>query len=103
MSNRKNQKIVLSSAELEAKSHEFEAPDYVPRFAKAPASERKRHDAAIRRAKRKQGRPPVGAGARRVQITVERTLLAKADRAARQERISRSELVARGLKLALAS
>lgn len=103
MSTKKNQKTTLTSAELEAMSREFEAADYAPRFAKAPATERKRHDAAIRRAKRKQGRPPVGAGARRVQITVERTLLAKADRAARQERISRSELIARGLKLALAS
>ncbi|HEY8750407.1 MAG TPA: hypothetical protein VIM11_20655 [Tepidisphaeraceae bacterium] len=60
MSNRKNQLTATTSADLEAKACKFDATDYSPRFAKTPSAERKRHDAAIRRAKRKQGRPPVG-------------------------------------------
>jgi hypothetical protein len=88
MSNRKNQLTATTSADLEAKARKFDAADFSPRFAKAPAAERKRHDAAIRRTKRKQGRPPVEERARRVQITIGRTLLSKADRVARKEHIS---------------
>lgn len=101
-----NRQIVSSKSAaptLEAAAREFGRPDYKPRFGKAPASEQRRHDAALRQAKRKRGRPAIGAGAKRIQITVEGNLLAEADRFARHQRISRSELIARGLRLALAS
>lgn len=87
--------------EVEAAARLFNREDYEPKFLKPPAAEKRRHDAAVKRARR--GRPRVGAGARRIQITVERNLLAIADRRAREERISRSELIARGLRMALAS
>jgi hypothetical protein len=93
----------LTTAELEAMTREFERPDYSPRFAKAPRAEQLRHDRAIREARKKRGRPVVGKGAERIQITVERSLLDEADTFAKQRRISRSELIARGLRMAMAS
>ncbi len=44
-----------------------------------------------------KGRPKVGDGAARVQITVERNLLRKADAYAKRHGISRSKLIAHGL------
>jgi hypothetical protein len=93
----------MNPAELERLAGEFDAPDYSPRFLKASPEEQRRHDAVLRRAKRRRGRPIVGKGARRIQVSLERTLLAQADELARQRRISRSELIATGLRLALAS
>jgi hypothetical protein len=103
MKTRKEKPRELTVAELEAVSRDFDRLDFSPGFRKAPAGEQSRHDRAIRQALRKRGRPPVGGGAERIQITVERTLLAQADELAKCERISRSELIARGLRLALAS
>ena len=54
---------------------------------------------ALRRSKR--GRPKIGRGARRVLITVERDLLSRADSYAKSNGMSRSELIARGLKSVL--
>ncbi len=54
-----------------------------------------------RRAKRR-GRPRVGAGSRRVQITIEQKLLAKTDALAKQQGLNRSELISIGLQRVLA-
>jgi hypothetical protein len=93
----------LTAAQLQAAAREFDRPDYRPRFGKAPLDEQRRHDRALRQARRARGRPRVGNGALRIQVSVERSLLAEADDLARREQISRSELIARGLRLALAS
>lgn len=58
--------------------------------------------ALLARAARKPGRPKVGQGAQRVLLTIERGLLKEADSAATKLHISRSELVARGLRAAIA-
>lgn len=50
------------------------------------------------RINRKAGRPKVGKGAARVNITVERGLLTSADRLAKRKGMSRSELIAVGLR-----
>ena len=94
-----------TEAELEAASREFETPDYTPRFTKAPRQEQLRHDRALRAAKRRgrKGRPRIGKGAERIQITLERGLLAEADTFAKRAKMSRSELIAQGLRMALAS
>ena len=91
------------SAELEIASSEFDRPDYSPTFRKAPPGEKRRHDLILRRAKRRVGRPMIGGGAERIQVTVERKLLAEADELARRKHVSRSALIAQGLRLALAS
>ena len=103
MIKRQHKTVRMTASELEAASRDFDRPDYSPRFATAPAAEQHRHDRAIRGAKRKRGRPTIGQGAQRIQVTVERKLLSEADRYARHERISRSQLITRGLKMALAS
>jgi len=93
----------LTTAQLQTAAHEFERPDYRPRFGKAPVVEQRRHDCAIRQAKRGRRRLRVGSGTERIQITVERSLLAEADDLAERKHISRSELIAQGLRLALVS
>ena len=51
--------------------------------------------------KRGAGRPVVGKGAERINISLERGLLSRADAAAKREKIGRSELIARALEDAL--
>ena len=53
------------------------------------------------RAKRGRGRPRVGKGSAKVLVTLERGLLEAADDFARKNRISRSALVAKGLRAVL--
>lgn len=91
----------MSYAELVRATREFDT-EREPRFLKPPAAEKRRHDALVRKIKRRRGRPRVGAGAERLQITVERSLLSRADRFARAQGLSRSELIAHGLLLAMA-
>ena len=55
------------------------------------------------RALAKPGRPRRGAGATVISVSVERQLLARADLTAKSLGISRSELIARGLRAALAA
>jgi hypothetical protein len=54
------------------------------------------------RGERRRGRPVVGQGAKRVQVSVEGGLLKRADAYAARHGLTRAQLVARGLKLALA-
>ncbi len=53
------------------------------------------------RAKRGPGRPRVGAGVKVISLSIEGELLGKADREARRLKISRAQLVARGLRAVL--
>ena len=103
MIERSDKRRSLTSAELVEMTGEFEKPDYAPRFGKAPRGQQEQHDRAIRQARAKRGRPVVGKGAERIQITVERSLLDEADLFAKQRHISRSELIARGLRMAMTS
>lgn len=58
---------------------------------------------ALARAANKGGRPRIGAGARRINITVERTLLKKTDSYARRHGLSRAAVVAEGLRRVVAA
>ena len=58
---------------------------------------------ALARAAHKPGRPRIGAGARRINITVEQTLLRHADAYARKHGLSRAAVVAEGLARVLAA
>lgn len=64
-------------------------------------------DAASRqkwqRAKRKRGRPVRGEGAQVISISIERGLLRACDELARRKKITRANLVARGLRAILAA
>ena len=57
---------------------------------------------ALARAANK-GRPRVGAGAKRINITVEQTLLRKADAYARWHGLTRAAVVAKGLRKIVAA
>ncbi len=59
--------------------------------------------AELRRARHKPGRPRIGKGAKRILVTVERDLLRRTDAFARKQRISRAQLIARGLETILAA
>lgn len=52
---------------------------------------------------RRAGRPPIGAGAERINITVERELLRQADAYARSHGLTRAALVAAGLRQIIAA
>lgn len=56
---------------------------------------------ALHRKAGKMGRPPIGKGAAKLMISVERSLLKEADAFARRHNLKRSELIARGLRLAM--
>jgi hypothetical protein len=53
--------------------------------------------ARLERAKRR-GRPPIGKGAQRVLVTIERDLLSQSDEYARVHGLSRAAVIAQGLK-----
>ena len=86
----------MEVAELSRATRQFNS-EREPAFLPPPPGEKKRHDALVRKIKRRRGRPRVGAGAQRVQVTMERSLLERADRYARAHGLSRSELIARCL------
>ena len=50
---------------------------------------------------RKRGRPLIGQGAEKVRVSIERELLARSDAFARRHKITRSQMVTRGLKAVL--
>ncbi len=84
----------MAGAVRNAATAEFDREFVADTFgALSPAGRR-----AWRKAKRKRGRPRVGAGAERVSVTIERALLKKADREAKGLGVSRAQLIARGLK-----
>lgn len=90
----------MTAKELAEATQEFDRPEYEPKFLKAPRKQQQRHDAILQRARR--GRPTVGAGSQRIQVTMERHLLARIDEYARQNHLTRSQLLARGVEAVLA-
>lgn len=85
----------MSEDELEAIAARFDRSMVIEESKPLSAAMRETH----RRARR--GRPKVGAGAEKIRISVERGLLKEADALARKRKITRSELVARGLRAAI--
>jgi hypothetical protein len=58
---------------------------------------------ALARAAKKGGRPRIGAGAKRINVTVEQTLLNKTDAYARRHGLTRAAVVAKGLRKIVAA
>jgi hypothetical protein len=54
-----------------------------------------------RRAQKRMGRPKVGQGSKVVSVSIERGLLQRSDAYARDHGISRAQLIAKGLEMAL--
>lgn len=84
----------MTTTELREATKEFdrEIKRFPPGRALTPA-QKKAFGAARRR-----GRPKVGEGSANVQITMERGLLRRLDTAARQKGMTRSQLVAEGVR-----
>jgi len=87
----------MTVAELAEATREYDA-DFV--FLKG----RKLTDAEARQHARagKRGRPRIGQGAEKIRVSVERSLLAKSDAFARRHKLTRSEMIARGLRAVMA-
>lgn len=86
----------MTTRELAEATREFDEPFVMDRGRPLNAAERSLHRLA---AKRGRGRPKIGKGSERINITIERNLLARADAVARQQKIGRSEMIASALKL----
>lgn len=83
----------MTSEQLEAMVAEFDREFIADTFGELPADAKIRHQ----RAERKRGRPRVGSGSKVISVTIEKTLLKRADRLAKQLGISRARLIAVGL------
>jgi hypothetical protein len=86
----------MNTRELAEATKEFDLPGAIDRGRPLNPAEREQHRRA---AKRGRGRPKIGKGAERINITIERDLLAQADAIAHQRKIGRSEMIASALRL----
>jgi len=89
----------MSAAELDAETEKFDQELIVLEGKPLTRSLKGK----LRSARRKRGRPRVGKGAKRVLITLERSLLQRSDAFARRKKLSRSQLIALGLEALLDS
>ena len=87
----------MNTAEIRAATREFDREGSAATFGPPTPQARK----MLRRAA-KRGRPPIGQGAEKIRVSMERGLLAQADNVAQALHVSRSELIARGLRAVLA-
>jgi hypothetical protein len=85
----------MTADELTAATKEFEQPSKTNSGFRALGPKQR---AQWNRVKRGPGRPKIGKGAKSVLISIERDLLKNADAFARQNKISRSQLIARLLQ-----
>jgi len=86
----------MTTAELREATKEFDQECIGETFRPATTKEQARFERA-----RKRGRPRIGAGAKTISVTVEVGLLAKADQLAKELRVPRAVLIARGLQAVL--
>jgi hypothetical protein len=84
----------MTTAELREATKEFDQEFIGDTFGPPTAAQR----AQDRRARSKRGRPRVGMGSKTISVTVEKRLLAKADRMAKSLKVPRAVLIARGLQ-----
>jgi len=87
----------LTRAVLDKMSAEFDREFVADTFA-PPTPEAKQR---LRRAKRKRGRPRIGAGSKAISVTVEKTLLKRIDHIVKLRKTTRAQLISRGLKTVL--
>ncbi len=95
--NKNKQYTLMTASELAQATKEFDEEFVFQKGEPLAARDRKLHAAA-----RKRGRPRIGLGAEKIRVTIERGLLREADRFARSKGMSRSEMIARGLRAVLA-
>lgn len=84
----------MTTEELRRETAEFDREFAGESFGPPTAKQR----AQLARAKRKRGRPRVGAGSKTISVTVEERLLTQADLLAKKLSVPRAALIARGLR-----
>jgi len=89
----------MSSTDLDAQVKKFDR-EFIENQARPLTPEL---ESKLRRARRKRGRPVVGGGAKRVLVTIERDLLRRADSFRKKRKLSRAQLIARGLEAVMSS
>jgi hypothetical protein len=89
---------MMNSEELAKATAEFDQGEIPKSFQQPDATARARWE----KAKRKRGRPVVGKGVQVISVSLEKQLLAKANRLAKKLRVSRARLITRGLETVLA-
>jgi len=87
----------LGAEDLAELTREFDDEFIADSFTEPTAQQK----AQLQRAKRKRGRPRTGKGVKVISLSLERGLLAEADRMAKRLGVPRSELLSRGLRLVL--
>ena len=87
----------MNSDELREATRRFDDSAYQPRSLPLTAADRAQHTRARRR-----GRPKVGQGAQRIQLTMERSLLGRVDAEAKAQGLTRAQFLARAAQRALA-
>jgi hypothetical protein len=87
----------MDAAELAEATKEFDEEFVMDKARPMTPVER----AEEHRARRKRGRPRIGKGSKKINITIERSLLAEADQLARRQGLNRSQFLARGLETML--
>lgn len=88
----------MNTEELAKATSEFDEEFVADRFGEPDEAARDKLD----RAKRKPGRPVRGAGAKPISVTVEKSILARADALASKLGITRAQLIERALAEELA-
>jgi hypothetical protein len=88
----------MSTKELREATREFEREDLSP---PKPLTKADRQLLRQAREHARRGRPVVGRGAAKISATIEKELLGEADRYAHRHGLSRSQLIAEGLKAVL--
>lgn len=83
----------MKDDELDAMVAEFDREFIADSFGPMTGAARGRYA----QARRKRGRPTVGAGSQRISVTVEKSLLKEADRLAKRLGVTRAKLIAVGL------
>ena len=84
----------MTTAELREATSEFDREFIGDTFGPPTPEQRSRFE----KAKRKRGRPRKGMGSKTISVTVEKSLLAKADRLAKKHHLPRAAIIARGLQ-----
>ena len=99
--SRKNSRPIseMTVGELDAMAAEFDREFIADTFGPMGDEAKARH----LRAKRKRGRPRIGAGSQVISVTIEKGLLKRADRLSKRIGISRAKLIAVGLVRILSS
>lgn len=93
----------MTTAELRKATREFDKPFAFEKGEPLTDADKEQFRKARQYARKsKLGRPRVGRGAARITTTVERSLLSRVDRYAKQHSLTRAQIIAQGMERILA-